>query len=128
MLLRFIRWLNERPASREIEHWFTVRFDKKEVEISAKPPGKKSWKQVFPWESVERVCFKDERANASDGIYVFTSLRQESFVIPVEASGGTEFLHELVSKGLFPEHLMKEAALSTNGGFYCWPPVEPRAK
>ena len=120
MLLRFIRWLNEESTPR-VENWFRIEFDEATVQAHAKPPGRKAWSQSFAWSTVERVCFKDEGGFESDGLYIFTSLRPESFVIPVEAKGGEAFFQELVSRGLFPAELMKEAALSTNGAYYCWP-------
>ena len=107
-----------------MHEWFFVTFDDEAVYLKANPPGKAPWEQSFPWESVTRVCFKDEGMFASDGIYVFTSLRPESFVIPTEASGGDSFFGKLVGKGLFPEDLMVKAMKSTDGGLYCWPPIE----
>jgi hypothetical protein len=116
-------WRKKREA-KTLDQWFFVSFDDEMVNIQAEPPGNEPWTQSFPWSSVIRVCFKDEGAYASDGIYVFTSLRPESFVIPTEASGGSEFFGTLVGRGLFPPELMTKAVTSTDGGFYCWPPLE----
>jgi hypothetical protein len=58
---------------------------------------------------------------ASDGIYVFTRERPESYVIPVEASGGAHFFDELITRRLFGAELAIEAA-STTEGLFCWPP------
>jgi hypothetical protein len=69
------------------------------------------------------VCFKAEGLEASDGIYVFTTLRPESFAIPVEASGGTALWREIVKRGLFSAELAVTAASATEGSF-CWPPLE----
>ena len=59
----------------------------------------------------------------SDGIYVFTSERPESYVIPTEASGGQDFWFEILRRQLFDAKLAGEAAAS-RGGLYCWPPQE----
>ena len=106
--------------------WFHVEFDESLVVMRATPPAKQSWDQSFPWSSVTRVCFKDEGPFASDGIYVFTSLRPESFVVPIEANGGDAFFQALVARGLFPEDLAGKAITSTDGGLYCWPLETPR--
>ena len=105
-----------------------MTFDDSMVYLKATPPGKAPWEQSFPWSSVERICFKDEGPYASDGIYVFTSVRLESFVIPTEASGGEGFLPAAVSRNLYPSELMLKAATSTDGGFYCWPPSDTEGK
>jgi hypothetical protein len=107
-----------------LEEWYFVTFDEETVFVKASPPGRSAWEQSFPWASITRVCFKDEGMYASDGIYVFTSLRPESFVIPTEAKGGDEFFGKLVEKNLFPSDLMLKVATSTDGGFYCWPTIK----
>ena len=115
-------WRSRRPKA--LDEWFFVTFDDTAVTMKVFPPGKKPWAESFPWESVVRVCFKDEGMMASDGLYVFTSIRPESFVIPTEASGGSEFFDELGRRGLFPGEIMMKAICSTDGGVYCWPPAE----
>jgi hypothetical protein len=121
LLKRFKNWREARKP-RPIDQWFFVEFDDAKVVMRASPAGKPSWEQSFPWSSVTRVCFKDEGPWSSDGIYVFTSLRPESFVIPTEANGGEAFLQTLTAKGLFPEEVAGRAFTSSNGGLYCWPP------
>jgi hypothetical protein len=59
----------------------------------------------------------------SDGIYVFTNQRPESYVIPTEANGGGALWSEILRRGLFDPSLAIEAARST-GGIYCWPPQD----
>jgi hypothetical protein len=59
----------------------------------------------------------------SDGIYVFTRERPESYVIPTEARGGGELWSEILRRKLFDATLAIEAASST-GGLYCWPSEE----
>ena len=57
---------------------------------------------------------------ASDGIYVFTSDRPESYAIPTEAVGGSELWEEILRRGLFDPTLAIKAARSEEG-LYCWP-------
>jgi hypothetical protein len=73
-----------------LSEWFRVRFDEAKVFIEAEPPGREPWKKEFPWDSVRRVMFRAEGMDVSDGIYVFTSMSSESFVIPNEARGGLD--------------------------------------
>jgi hypothetical protein len=111
-------------VTKPLDQWFFVTFDESVVRLRAQPPDGEPWEQSFPWGSITRVCFKDEGLWASDGIYVFTSVRPESFVVPTEASGGSEFLGAIVGRGLFPKDLLAKAVGSTDGGFYCWPPLK----
>ncbi len=108
------------PKDSPIEEWYRVSFNDEEVFIEAEPPGKKAWQQSFRWNNVKNICFKAEADIVSDGIYVFTTDREESYVIPAEAKGGSEFWEEILNRGLFDSELAVEAATST-GGLYCWP-------
>ncbi len=120
-LFSHIKSWNRSRKPLPLDQWFFVTFDEFTVNIRVAPPGGDAWEQSFLWSTIERVCFKDEGLYQSDGIYVFTSERPESFVIPTEANGGSEFFGKLVGRGLFPAEIMAEAASSTDGGFYCWP-------
>ena len=102
--------------------WYVVTFDDHAVYLHAEPPGREPWSQQFAWDSVVRVCFEAEDVLAgSDGIYVFTTQRPESYAIPTEARGGQELWFEILRRKLFDARLAIKAATST-GGLYCWPP------
>ncbi len=118
----FIRKLINRifAPSKPLDQWYEVKVDDEGVYISAEPHGRKPWSQQFRWDEVERVCFKAEGVDLSDGIYVFTSRRPESFVIPTEAKGGLEFWSEIIDRELFDAELAIEAA-SASSGIFCWP-------
>lgn len=118
-------WFRSRPTppdSAGVATWFRVTWDSEQVHLDVEPPGRSAWVASFPWASVSRVCFKPEGVEASDGIYVFTTLRPESFVIPVEASGGAALWNEIVKRGLFSADLAVTAA-SAGDGIFCWPPI-----
>jgi hypothetical protein len=115
-------WLT-RGRPKPLNEWFFVTFDEHAVHMRAEPPRKASWSQSFRWDSVVRICFKAEDLFVSDGIYVFTNERPESYVIPTEAHGGGELWSEILRRKLFDAALAIEAASST-GGLYCWPPTE----
>ena len=121
-----IRSLFASPRPKPISQWFFVTFDDRPVYLRAEPPGKPAWSQHFAWSTVVRVCFKAEDVFASDGIYVFTTVRPESYVIPTEAHGGAELWSEILRRKLFDAALAIEAASST-GGLYCWPAGPPPA-
>lgn len=106
-----------------LDAWFRVTWDSKEVRLDVEPPGRSAWVASFPWSSISRVCFKAEGLETSDGIYVFTSLRPESFAIPIEASGGADLWNEIVRRGLFDAELAIKVA-SESDGLFCWPPLE----
>jgi hypothetical protein len=108
-----------------ISQWFRVRFDEEDVYIEANPPGRAPWAQRFAWAFVERILFRAEGFEVSDGIYVFIRGRAESFVIPIEASG-SELWSEIIRRGLFDGELAIAASTST-GGDYWWPPQQPTA-
>jgi hypothetical protein len=102
-----------------------VTWDEEAVHLNVAPPGGDAWMASFPWSSITRVCFKAEGLELSDGVYVFTTLRPESFVIPTEASGGLGVWNEIVRRGLFGAELAVKAA-SAGEGLFCWPPMEAR--
>ena len=120
-LLRKIKTWCDSKKAQPLEKWFFVEINADSVKIKASPPGKDSWEQKFDWDTIKKVCFKDEGIWASDVFYVFTTIRQEAFVVPVEANGGHEFWKELEKRGLFPENISTKAIRSTDGGLYCWP-------
>ena len=87
---------------RPVSDWYFVTFDEQLVRIQAQPPGQPAWSQEFRWDSVIRVCFKAEADMwLSDGIYVFTSHRPQSYAIPTEASGGDALRGEILRRKLF---------------------------
>ena len=119
----FWSWLKPRRPL-PLDQWFFVSFDDAEITIKAAPPGKTPWQASFPWSSITRVCFEDNGPFLSDALYMFTSLRPESYVVPTEASGGRQLLDALMGRTLFPYDVAIRAFKSTDGGLYCWPPLE----
>jgi hypothetical protein len=105
-----------------LREWFRVRWDDETVHLAVAPPGRAAWEASFAWASVTRVCFVAEEAGVSDGIYVFTAARAESYAVPIEAEGGAAFWAEILRRGLFDAELAIAAA-SAVAGTYCWPPV-----
>jgi hypothetical protein len=107
----------------EIGTWFNVRFDDWGVTRNVSPPGGKSWVDAFAWADVVRVCFRSGQFLEPDEYYVFTATRAESFVIPMGATGSSEFADEIYRRGLFPADKAIEAMM-TEGTFVCWPPAD----
>ena len=118
----FINKKNRIPPP--LEKWFKIELNADYVTIKASPPENDPWEQSFTWAAVTRVCFKNEEGLVSDAFYIFTTLRKESFIIPIDANGGKEFVQEIRKRGLFPEDITITAFASTEGGVYCWPPIE----
>lgn len=122
---RFAQWLRnpiDTVRSPPLKHidWFNVTFDDDRVTIHASPPGRENWAAEFPWSTIVGVCFKAEDFLLSDGIYIFTTERPESYVIPTEAIGGSELWGEILRRGLFDAELAITAACSSEG-LFCWP-------
>ncbi|EER47066.1 hypothetical protein AM305_09301 [Actinobacillus minor NM305] len=69
---------------------------------------------------------QDGGLEQSDCLYVWITGQENSFVLPTEAKGGSEFFVELNRRGLFPDELMKQASFSTDGGLYCYPSLEQK--
>ena len=106
-----------------IEKWYEVSFTSSEIKISASPPGRDAWTQLFFWEDIIRVMFQGEGIDASDGIYIWTTKRPESYVVPTDSKGGEKLIKELISRGYFESEKFQEAVLSPYG-VYCWPEDE----
>jgi hypothetical protein len=123
-LVSRIRSFFARARPGPISDWFVVTFDDHGVTVRADPPGREGWSQSFAWDKVIRVCFKAEDLYASDGIYVFTSERPESYAIPTEARGGSELWGEILRRELFDAKLAIEAA-GASEGLFCWPLEKP---
>jgi hypothetical protein len=121
-ILAKVRAFIDRRRPRPLREWFFVTFDDATVRLRVEPPGEPAWSDAFAWDTVTRVCFAAEDLAVSDGIYVFTSQRPESYAIPAEASGGSELWNEIVRRGLFDAELAIVAMGSTEG-LFCWPPV-----
>ncbi len=106
-----------------LDNWFAVKCGEEVIRIDASPPGGESWHQELRWVDIERVCFKAEGLDVSDGLYIFTKIRPESYVIPLDAKGGDRLWAELIDKELFDADLAIEAASATEG-IFCWPPMD----
>ncbi len=109
--------------SMNLSEWFHVHFDENHVFMKVDPPEKPGWEQSFAWKDIIRVCFENGDWMSSDTIYVFTNQREESYVIPTEADGGSEVWSEIIRRGLFDAELAIEMATQSEG-FACFPPED----
>jgi hypothetical protein len=117
----WLAWVWRRPPrTAPVDEWFRVSWNSDRILLDVAPPGRAAWSAEIGWDTISRVCFKAEGLDVSDGVYVFTSLRMECYVIPVEAAGGAAFWDEIIRRGLFDPKLAIEAA-STPEGLFCWP-------
>ncbi len=101
--------------------WFAVTYDDEQVQLDVRPPGQEAWTDQFAWTDVHHVAFQAEDFLVSDGIYVFTHGRDNSYAILAEAVGGSELWGEILRRGLFDAELAIEAASATEG-LFVWPP------
>ena len=107
----------------KLAEWYHVHFDDRAVYRDVAPPGAEPWSDEFAWGDVVRVCFLTGSLFESDELYIFTSMREESYVVPTEAAGGQALVDELLRRELFSTEMMIEA-VGTEGQLFCWPPVE----
>ena len=56
----------------------------------------------------------------TDELYIFTSKREESYLIPIEADGALELWNEIIERELFNARLAIEVATGSKG-LECWP-------
>ena len=119
---RGVTLVSESVEPMEVRDWYHVTITEAGIRLDVAPPGKEPWHADIPWEDITRVCFKAEPL-VSDGIYLFTRHRPESYAIPTEADGGSALVGELVKRGLFDAELLLRAA-SEMEGLYCWPPSD----
>lgn len=97
--------------------WFQVRFDEAGLTRAAQPPGHPAWQDTVAWADILRVCLKMEGFLGSDGLYLFTRQRPESYAVPMEADGAPALLGELIRRGLFDADLAIQAAAADEGVF-----------
>nr|MDO8115466.1 hypothetical protein [Candidatus Sigynarchaeota archaeon] len=103
--------------------WYHVRFDENGITRDVHPGDKEPWSDFVPWAKIIRICFKTaEDLMFSDEIYIFTSDRTESYLIPTEADGGAELWNEIIKRGLFDAELAIKAATAPEDSLFCWPP------
>ena len=106
---------------KSLKDWFFVTFDDESIYIKVSAPEQEKWQISLEWNDIIRIFFKaEEEILFSDEIYIFTNQRQESYVIPTQAHGGSELWGEIIDRGLFDAELAINAAIEGNG-LYCWP-------
>ena len=108
-----------------LKDWYHVTFDGQGITRDVAPPRKAAWSDFVPWDRIIRVCFKGgESFLLTDELYIFTADRPESYLIPLDADGGSEVWGELIRRGLFDAELAMKAASAEEGELFCWPPQE----
>jgi len=107
-----------------LDKWYHVTFDEASIYRDVKPPGKTGYNDQLDWSDIIRVGFQSSGVNFSDDLYIFTSERPESYLIPLDANGGDALWHEIIQRGYFDRKLAIEIA-ATAYGFAYWPPEQP---
>jgi hypothetical protein len=108
-----------KPAkAKAIADWFNVRLDDEGIHLEVEPREPGIMACFLPWRSVTRVCFRAEDFLISDGLYLFTNMRPESYAVPVEAAGGDALLNDLIARKLFPAELAIKAASAMEGELF----------
>jgi hypothetical protein len=103
-----------------LDSWYHVSFDEEYIYRNVETPGKERWNDKFRWDEIIRVCYQPGDFLETDVLYIFTSEREESYLIPIEADGAPELWRKLIEKNLFDAKLAIEI-VSMSDGLYCWP-------
>ncbi len=107
-----------------LSSWYHVRFNDDGITRDVHPHGQEPWTDFVEWTKIIRICFKTaEEFYDVDELYIFTSERPESYLIPMEADGALELWNKIIDKGLFDARLAIELA-SSSGRLACWPPPD----
>ena len=102
---------------------YHVTYDTEKIYRNVHPQDGEQWNDNLEWKNIIRVCFKPGNLFESDELYIFTSKRPESYLIPIEADGGLELWNEIIRKELFDAELAIKIA-TVDDGLYCWPDEE----
>lgn len=103
-----------------LETWYHVSFDEEYIYRKVDPPGSEGWNDKCRWEDIIRICFQPGDFLQTDELYIFTSEREESYLIPLEADGGLELWGEIIDRNLFDAELAIKVATGLEG-LHCWP-------
>ncbi|HME55463.1 MAG TPA: hypothetical protein VKM55_24870 [Candidatus Lokiarchaeia archaeon] len=105
-----------------LSSWYHVRFDDDGITRDVHPSDQEPWTDFVPWDKIIRICFQTaEEFFESDELYIFTSERDESYLIPMDADGALDLRNKILDKGLFDAKLAIKLA-SSSGKIACWPP------
>jgi len=103
-----------------LSQWFRAEFDDAIISLHANPPERDPWQADVRWDSIIRVCFKAGDFLGSDEIYIFSNERPESYVVPIDANGGSDLWFEIIRRRMFDAELAIRSASAT-GELFCWP-------
>jgi len=104
----------------EISAWYRITYDADAIVLDVRPPGGEAWMRCIRWETIIRVCFETGDFPEPDSIYIFTTERPESYVLPTEADGGAALWAEIIRRGLFDAELAI-SVMTAEPGIYCHP-------
>lgn len=121
----FFREIKQRyfPKPRDLMDWYVVTFDDAHIYRDVQPPGGESFADQIAWADIIRICFEATDPMLSDDLYLFTSQRDESYLIPLDGQGGAALWLAILERGLF-DHALAIKAASSHAGLFCWPSAE----
>ena len=88
-----------------LEIWYHVSFDEE---------------YIYPNSDIIRICFQIGDFLQTDELYIFTSEREASYLIPIDADGGSELWGEIIERDFFDAGLAIKVATGLEG-LHCWP-------
>jgi hypothetical protein len=102
--------------------WFEASYDAESITISRRKLLFLKSITEISWARIIRVCFLAGDHIRFDEVYIFTDERSESYVVPMDSSGGLQLWGEIIERGLFDAELAVKAASASSDELLCWPP------
>ncbi|MHA1925778.1 MAG: hypothetical protein ACXABV_06490 [Candidatus Thorarchaeota archaeon] len=104
--------------------WFHVKFDEELIDIHLHPPSGEEQHGRIKWDTIVRVCFRPADFLGTDEILIFVEGQEASYLIPIEADGGSALWNKIIERELFDAELAIKLATSSDGEYHCWPSLE----
>ena len=101
--------------------WLEVDYDADTITISRRKFFLLRSVTTISWSRIIRICFLAGDHIKFDEVYIFTDERPESYVVPLDSSGGLQLWGEIIEKGLFDAELAVKAASAFSDELLCWP-------
>ncbi|MCY3415012.1 MAG: hypothetical protein INQ03_25400 [Candidatus Heimdallarchaeota archaeon] len=100
--------------------WYKITLSSNGFHVNIEPS---SISYSVTWDEIIRICFKPGDLFDQDELLIFVKNRENSYLIPMEASGALELWTTIIDKGYFDPEIAIQAA-KADEGIFCWPEFE----
>ena len=110
---------------KKISDCLTVDWDDVSVRIRVLDELSPNWNREFKWTDITAGLLPRRRGfRFQTCCFLIFPKDTRPAVFLTETDQGPEFFSELVRRNLFPRQIYNKAISSSDGGTYCWPPIE----